>query len=615
MDMEPNASELQRTTQEGALSNGRADPSGLRVIHLTRFEEALPVSPSEREGYRRRFVTLFVDEAKSRRGGLGKVAPAFNVRGEKLAIKMPHAPKEDDCAKDASARVDRKQGLECLFRQEYEVHRSLNGMQGLPRLYGFGYVDESPVIVMEWVHGMTLREARDELAVDSQCRVPALAVARLGQSLFDLLVQMEHMGGGLVHRDLSPSNILVRTDRLSLKDQTAQGSFDLCLVDFGSADAMQVEGDASLTATAGIVRGATADYAPPEMLTTDLPHAERLRRDPRVDVYAAASVLYELFCGHVPYDLSQSGLSPYRTKVDRPPARPVGAYGATHDLEHALAQDPDVATEAAVALLEVSPTPSAEDIRQCLALVEDQLADLLLACLEPRQDRRPQPDGMRSALAAFCSCHGENVRRALAGERLIPCTSNSAWYASASPVALRRMLRSAGTGVSLAIWGVVVLGTSILVQGVGMTVATFHVTLQAPVVALALAAPAVLGVVTRGGERGSAGGFVRGSLVLVACSLLLAALVSEASFDGNAHARGLLAAVLASCVAGWCPLVLGYATTVMPGLRREVRRQLPTRKDELAPARTHAPAHSSSQSPETGDDVSYEVPDDRSIQA
>lgn len=223
--------------------------AGLRLVRLTDFEEALPVSPSHRAAYQRRFVTLFVDDAHPRQGGLGKVLPAVNARGERLAVKMPLAPKETPGQDGEDGRDEAGK----VLRREYEVHRSLNGMQGLPHLYGYGYAEGTPVIVMEWVSGCTLKDARGELAVDDEGRLSALTVARLGLSVFELLVQMEHMGQGIVHRDLSPSNILIRTDHLSLAEQAQEGSFDLCLVDLGSADDMQAETDTSLTGRDGVV--------------------------------------------------------------------------------------------------------------------------------------------------------------------------------------------------------------------------------------------------------------------------------------------------------------------------------------------------------------------------
>ncbi len=46
-------------------------------------------------------------------------------------------------------------------------------------------------------------------------------------------------------------------------------------------------------------RGATADFAPPEMLSDDIPGLAELRKSPAIDVYAAASVVYQLACGRL----------------------------------------------------------------------------------------------------------------------------------------------------------------------------------------------------------------------------------------------------------------------------------------------------------------------------
>lgn len=80
--------------------------------------------------------------------------------------------------------------------------------------------------------------------------------------------------------------------------------------------------------------GATADFAAPEMLTDDVLGAVARRRSPAVDVYAAASVLYQLMEGHSPYDLSfagrsqREGRSAYRIKTEfsaETPPVPTGA--------------------------------------------------------------------------------------------------------------------------------------------------------------------------------------------------------------------------------------------------------------------------------------------------
>ena len=206
----------------------------LRVVRLERFEAAAPLADEEREAYRRRFCMLFVDDGRARRGGLGNVAYAQNALGEKLALKTVLTParEEGEDEESFSGRIDVRRAA---FRQEYEGHRALAGFRGVPRLFGYGFVEGEPAIVMEWIEGETLREVRAQLSADDAGRVSPLTVARLGRDLFDLLARIEDMGEGFVHRDISPSNVMVRTGRMTVWDQAEEGSFDLCLVDFGSA--------------------------------------------------------------------------------------------------------------------------------------------------------------------------------------------------------------------------------------------------------------------------------------------------------------------------------------------------------------------------------------------
>ena len=72
----------------------------------------------------------------------------------------------------------------------------------------------------------------------------------------------------VVHRDLSPSNIMFRTTSRTLEQQIADCSFDPCLIDMGSAT--MALGDDTITRRADIWRFATPAYAAPEMLTQDI---------------------------------------------------------------------------------------------------------------------------------------------------------------------------------------------------------------------------------------------------------------------------------------------------------------------------------------------------------
>lgn len=160
---------------------------------------------------------------------------------------------------------------------------------------------------------------------------------------------------------------MVRTARLPLDRQLAEGTFDLCLIDFGSSLALEpasavagTGGRESFTERYATLRRATVAYAPPEMLTDDIADLRVLRMSPAIDVYAAASTVYELIAGVAPYEVAPgtSGTSgsrkktrdiasPYRLKMDTLPDYPVGAHAPGCDLTQLLRREPDVALAAA----------------------------------------------------------------------------------------------------------------------------------------------------------------------------------------------------------------------------------------------------------------------------
>ena len=370
-------------------------------------------------------------------GGIGRVTRAVNAQGEAVALKQLILPTRDEFDDDVAheALVTK---FKAAFREEYECHRALSGLKGFPRLYGWGEVDGVPVIVMEWVEGETLARLRSRLAVDDAGRLSPLVAARLGRDLFDLLCRMSLVGEGFVHRDISPANIMVRTARLPLDRQLAEGTFDLCLIDFGSSLALEpasavvgTGGKASFTERYATLRRATVAYAPPEMLTDDIPDLRTLRMSPAIDVYAAASTVYELIAGVAPYEVAPGAsgsrkrtrdiASPYRLKMDTLPDYPVGAHAPGCDLTQLLRREPDVALAAAEQAQQLGLDPNSEDLRDALAFVDAQLFDVVMACLSCYQEDRPEPAAVEAALSAFCDHYAQNVARSLRAEPLMPC--------------------------------------------------------------------------------------------------------------------------------------------------------------------------------------------------
>src|SRR5262249_21851166 len=88
---------------------------------------------------------------------------------------------------------------------------------------------------------------------------------------------------GVVHRDIKPDNILVRT---------VPGGLQVKVLDFGSAASLDVTAD-RLTRTGAIV--GTPHYMSPE-------HCLGEELDGRSDIYSLGVVLFEMLTGIVPFD-------------------------------------------------------------------------------------------------------------------------------------------------------------------------------------------------------------------------------------------------------------------------------------------------------------------------
>jgi serine/threonine protein kinase len=101
-----------------------------------------------------------------------------------------------------------------------------------------------------------------------------------------LLVLHEELPHPIVHRDLTPRNILLRADRTPV------------LCDFGSARLLRRH---DLVADERITGGVVYShyYAPPELADQGL--RDRWDPTPASDVYAVGSILYELLTGRPPY--------------------------------------------------------------------------------------------------------------------------------------------------------------------------------------------------------------------------------------------------------------------------------------------------------------------------
>jgi serine/threonine protein kinase len=150
--------------------------------------------------------------------------------------------------------------------------------------------DELPYLVMEYVHGVTLRRF---------CRADALLpLAQVVEIGFKCAMALNYCWRqGLIHRDVKPANVLAVLER----DQI----IELKITDFGSvfnsgADITQVHRVGSLA------------YMSPEQLDGDAV-------DCRADIYSLSAVLYHLIAGRPPFDATEQRAIMYQIFNATPP--------------------------------------------------------------------------------------------------------------------------------------------------------------------------------------------------------------------------------------------------------------------------------------------------------
>ena len=273
------------------------------LFQLESFDTAAPVNPADEELAKRRFMTLIVKADRSSHGNTGLVLQAHNTSNERFAVKvladntLMRALGTNTPSRTADESAMHLANTAALF-EEYRNLCRVSHLRGFPHVYGYGTCQGEPLILMEWIEGTSLDKVASMLPHDGE-GVTCAATASVGCAVLGTLLSTQNLETPLVHRDLSPANIMFRTNELGIDEQVQALAFRPCLVDMGSS--VPALGSDTLTQRADIWRYATPAYAAPEMLTRDIPNIAELRRSPSVDVYAIASILYELYSGHTPF--------------------------------------------------------------------------------------------------------------------------------------------------------------------------------------------------------------------------------------------------------------------------------------------------------------------------
>src|SRR6266567_4884750 len=196
-------------------------------------------------------------------GGMNRVYLARDIHSQQdVVLKFPN----DDLIGNI--------GVFERYKREAEIGSRLNH-PFVQHLLNVGEERQDHYLVIEYVQGKTLRQVLEEHAPNP---LPQKEAIRITLQICDALAYChEH---GVYHRDIKPENIMILDDN------------NVKIIDFGVA---LLEGARRVTwrGLSGTV--GTPDYMSPEQLRGE-------RGTAGSDIYAVGVMLYEMLCGHTPFE-------------------------------------------------------------------------------------------------------------------------------------------------------------------------------------------------------------------------------------------------------------------------------------------------------------------------
>ena len=196
--------------------------------------------------------------------------------------------------------------LEARFRREANILATLTHPNIAHLIDADVSSDRQPYLVLELVDGQPIDRYCDDRQLDVRARV---------ELFLDVLGAVAHAHAHrIVHRDIKPPNVLVRTDG------------HVKLLDFGIAKLLRGDGDPSVSSTVTLEGGGamTLAYAAPEQVRGQAVTAA-------TDVYALGVLLYVLLTGQHPYGELTSPADLMKAIVEVDPSAPSAAVVAGRD--------------------------------------------------------------------------------------------------------------------------------------------------------------------------------------------------------------------------------------------------------------------------------------------
>lgn len=278
-------------------------------------------------------VERFGDYTLLERLGVGGMAETFvavrsgqNGFEQRVCLKriLPVFAEEDDFVQ--------------MFRREARLSALLHHPH-IARVLDFGLVEGTHYLTLELIEGIDLRALLRHVRMRAEGLNPGLTiyVARALASALDFAHTADGEGqvAGIVHRDVSPSNVLLST------------AGEVKLADFGIAKAMNRPGSIQSTALKGKV-----PYMAPE-------YALGRRCSARSDLFSLGVVLYECLAGVRPFDAENDMATLERARK-----------GLREPLEGFVPDAPRALLEAVEGLLEPDPAQRPKNAGIVLDMLE-----------------------------------------------------------------------------------------------------------------------------------------------------------------------------------------------------------------------------------------------------
>lgn len=245
--------------------------------------------------------------------------------------------------------------MSTMFADEMKVAACLNH-QNVVKTFDFGVVDSRAYLVMEYIHGVSLRELFSALREKTEfLNIPVILyiIKKVAEGLAYVSKVHDPVSGAplnLIHRDLSPHNIML----------TYEG--EVKIIDFGIAKAISTS-----QTQHGVIKGKLAYMSPEQMRGEEI--------DQRSDLFSLGAIFWEmlsnsrLFSGNSSNDLYNM-VSNYRLEnIDCSmwgPLEPVLRRLLHHDVKQRYVYASDLARDLQRLLNQLSPQFSSEEISYLL---------------------------------------------------------------------------------------------------------------------------------------------------------------------------------------------------------------------------------------------------------